>query len=77
MRQGATDYLTKPYEVERIRSIARRNLERVALSGKVDRLQARLDEKTACGALVGVGLAMQELFGRLHSDPQVKAIEPD
>ncbi len=66
MRQGATDYLTKPYEVERIRSIARRNLERVALSGKVDRLQARLDEKTACGALVGVGLAMQELFGRLR-----------
>jgi CheY-like chemotaxis protein len=40
VRLGAADYLTKPYEIEHVRAIARRAAERLELEQRVDRLQA-------------------------------------
>ena len=34
MRLGASDYITKPYEVSKLRAIARRAMERVSLMAK-------------------------------------------
>lgn len=66
VRLGATDYVTKPYEIERLRAIVRRNLRRVRTEQRVDELQARLDESGRCGELLGVGPAMQALFRQLR-----------
>jgi len=66
MRLGASDFITKPFEVEQIRAIARRCAERLALEERVHDLQARLDRKTAFGALVGVSRPMQELYRQLE-----------
>jgi len=66
MRLGAADYLTKPYEIEQIRSIARRVAQRRALERQVGELQNRLEEKTAHGAMVGTSRPMQELFALLE-----------
>jgi DNA-binding response OmpR family regulator len=44
VRLGAADYLTKPYEVEHIRAIARRAARRLELEQQVDRLQSQLDQ---------------------------------
>ncbi len=66
MRLGATDYLTKPYEVERLRAIARKSANRVALEMKVSELQDRIDGKTAQGALLGISRPMRELFTRME-----------
>jgi len=66
MRLGATDYITKPFELERIRGIARRNAKRVALERQVGDLRGALDQKTAFGSLVGVSRAMRELFAQLE-----------
>jgi DNA-binding NtrC family response regulator len=63
---GAADYITKPYEVERLRAIARRAARRVELQQRLDRLQTDLDRKQALGALVGVSRAMRELFSRVE-----------
>jgi DNA-binding NtrC family response regulator len=60
---GAADYLTKPFEIERLRAIARRTADRVALERHVHDLQSQLDEKTAYGAVVGVSRAIRDLFG--------------
>lgn len=66
MRLGASDFITKPFEVEQIRAIARRCAERLALVERVRSLQSRLDQKQAFGALVGVSRPMQELYGQLE-----------
>jgi DNA-binding NtrC family response regulator len=66
MQLGATDYITKPYEIEQLRAIARRNVRRVALEKRVCDLQDELDEKTALGSLVGISRPMRDLFGRIR-----------
>jgi DNA-binding NtrC family response regulator len=66
VRLGAADYVTKPYEVEHVRAIARRAAARLELRQRVDRLQARLDRSQALGALVGVSRPMRELFAQVE-----------
>ena len=65
MRLGATDYLTKPYEVEQLRAIVRRASERLALRDRVVALQNQLDQQQAFGALVGISRPMRELFSQM------------
>jgi DNA-binding NtrC family response regulator len=65
VRLGAADYLTKPYEVEHVRAIARRVAERVGLERRVGDLEAQLDRRHALGALVGVSRPMRELYDQI------------
>jgi two-component system response regulator HydG len=65
MRLGAADYITKPYEVEQVRAIGRRVMQRLELQRRVDDLQGRLEAKTAFGAMVGVSRPLRELFSML------------
>jgi len=62
MRLGAADFLTKPYEIEQVRGIARRCAQRLELEHRVHDLQDRLDQKQAFGALIGISRPMQELY---------------
>lgn len=66
MQLGATDYITKPYEIEQIRAAARRNLKRIELEMRVESLQSQIDQKSALGALVGISRPMRELFGQIE-----------
>ena len=66
VRLGAADYLTKPYEVEHVRAIARRVAQRLELERRVGQLQAQLDQRQAFGALVGVSRPMRELYGQIE-----------
>ena len=66
MQLGAADYLTKPYEVEHVRAIARRAAKRVGLERQVGDLRDRLDRKQACGALVGSSRPMLELYRQME-----------
>ncbi len=65
MRQGAADYITKPFEIEQLRAIAKRAARRVELERQVEALQTQLDEKHALGALVGISRPMRELFDQI------------
>jgi DNA-binding NtrC family response regulator len=65
IRLGAADYLTKPFEIARLRAIARRAAERLALQRRVIDLQAELNDERACGALVGISRPMRELFRQM------------
>lgn len=66
IRLGASDYITKPYEIEQVRAIARRAEKRVSLEHRLQHLQLQLDEKQAFGALVGVSQPMRDLFFQMQ-----------
>ena len=65
MRHGASDYITKPFEIEQLRAVARRAARRRELERQVAVLQTQLDEKRAFGALVGVSRPMRELYEQI------------
>jgi DNA-binding NtrC family response regulator len=65
IRLGAADYITKPYEIERLRAVARRVAARRQLEARVANLQSTLDGQTAYGALVGGSPAMRGLFAQV------------
>ena len=70
IQAGAANYITKPYEVEQLRAIARRAARRVALENRLNQLQSDLDQKQAFGALVGVSRPMRELFDQMQRAAQ-------
>lgn len=70
IRHGATDFITKPYDVDHIRSIARRSEERFLLQSKVALLEGSEGDGTRFGALVGSSRPMQRLYGQIQKAAQ-------
>jgi len=62
MKQGAADYLTKPFEVEALRIKVRQLLARRDLEREVQELRARVESHDRVGGLLGRSEAMQEVF---------------
>ena len=62
MKQGAADYLTKPFEVEALRIKVRQLLERRALEDEVRELRAAAESRDRLGGLLGRSEAMHEVF---------------
>lgn len=65
IRCGATDFITKPYDVEHIRSIARRSEQRVNLQTKVSQLQSDGGSTIHYGSLLGASRRMQQMFAQI------------
>lgn len=66
IRLGAADFVTKPYEVEQVRAIARRVSQRLQLQQQVLDLQNQLEWQRGCGTLIGVSRPMQALFKQMQ-----------
>jgi len=66
IRLGAADFVTKPYEVEQVRAIARRVRQRLELLQQVEHLQQELEHLPRCGALVGTSRPMRQLFDQMR-----------
>ncbi|MCY1074610.1 sigma-54-dependent transcriptional regulator [Archangium lansingense] len=65
MRQGAFDYVTKPFKEGELRYRVERALERARLQTTVDLLAGEFNERHSLSALVGRSSAMRELTSRL------------
>jgi len=66
IRLGATDYLTKPYDVHHVRSIADRVHQRVKLEAEVERLKTEMNRITSSSTLIGVSRAMRSLDEKIN-----------
>jgi len=66
MRLGASDYITKPYEVSKIRGIAARLCERLFLQSQVNELREQLDRGRGLGSLIGTSPLMRKLFDQIE-----------
>ncbi|MCF7963394.1 MAG: sigma-54 dependent transcriptional regulator [Pirellula sp.] len=66
IRRGATDFLTKPYDLEHVRSLTRRSEERVRLQHQVAQLQLQADLPCRFGRLLGISSPMKRLYGQIE-----------
>ena len=64
MKAGAWDYLAKPYELDELRLVVARALERQELRGELQDLRERLAAEGQFGRMAGSSAAMRELFLR-------------
>lgn len=62
LQAGAYDYFTKPFELEELRIILRRALEKQGLLRKVQTLQDRLGERRGFHRLTGTAPSMKPVF---------------
>ena len=66
MKQGAYDYITKPFQNEEIRLIVRNALEKHALKEENLALKRELGERFSFGKLIGKSKRMQELYSLIE-----------
>ncbi len=66
IRRGASDFLSKPYDVDHLRSIVRRSEDRVQLQQKVAQLQLQLADESGLGPLRGISRPMLKLFSQIE-----------
>jgi DNA-binding NtrC family response regulator len=62
LRQGVTDYLTKPVDFERVRSILKEVARSAGLADEIARLREKHLESGHFGSLVGRSRAMQQIY---------------
>ena len=66
IRQGAYDYLPKPYELDELRAAARRAAETVELRRETSRLKAELERLGSHGEMIGQSESMQCVYGLIE-----------
>jgi len=63
MKQGAFDYVTKPFNIDEVRAIAARALEMARMSTELHRLQRETRKQYEPGvAIIGSSSSMQEIY---------------
>jgi two-component system response regulator PilR (NtrC family) len=62
MKQGAYDYITKPFKVDEIRVVVEKALEKKTLTQENQRLKTELRSQARSRNLVGTGPAMQRIY---------------
>ncbi len=62
MKHGAYDYITKPFDIDEVKLIAKRAFEARATAAEVENLKASLRERYEVGAIVGDSPEMREIF---------------
>ena len=66
LKAGAYDYISKPFDVEELRHVVGKALERKRLSDENVALRSRIDERPALGPLVGVSRRMRAVFDMIE-----------
>ena len=67
MRLGADAYLTKPFDVEELKLVARRVIDRRKLEEENLLLKAEFHSRHALGSIIGVSSSMAAVFGMIRS----------
>jgi two-component system response regulator PilR (NtrC family) len=73
MKEGAYDYITKPFRVDEIRLVVEKALEKKALSSENRRLRSQLRRQARDRSIVGTSQAMQRVFDLVEQVANTKA----
>ncbi|MEZ4330682.1 MAG: sigma-54 dependent transcriptional regulator [Myxococcota bacterium] len=72
MKEGAYDYLTKPFKVDELRIVIEKALEKKVLAVENRRLRKELRSQTRDRSLIGHSRAMQEVFDLIAQVAETK-----
>jgi two-component system response regulator PilR (NtrC family) len=73
MKQGAYDYITKPFKVDEIRIVVEKALEKKLLSSENRRLRTELRSQERDRSIIGTSPVMQRVFDLIHQVADTKA----
>jgi len=73
MKEGAYDYLTKPFQVDEIRLVLEKALEKKLLARENRRLRSELRSQIRQRSLIGSGSAMQRVYELIGQVAETKA----
>jgi len=73
IKQGALDYITKPFEIERIKLVIKKALDRKKLYEEHDFYKRQYEHKFDVGNIVGKGKAIQNIFHMIKRVSQSKS----
>jgi two-component system response regulator PilR (NtrC family) len=73
MKEGAYDYITKPFKVDEIRVVAEKALEKKLLATENRRLRSELRSRSRDRSVIGNSLAMQRVFELVAQVADTKA----
>jgi DNA-binding NtrC family response regulator len=66
IKDGAYDFIEKPFDNDQLLLTVRRALEYKNLSGELNRLKKRLDETHSFGQIVGSSAKLQQVMAQVH-----------
>ncbi|MCP4266964.1 MAG: sigma-54-dependent Fis family transcriptional regulator, partial [Candidatus Brocadiaceae bacterium] len=66
MKKGAYDYISKPYEIDELRLIARHAFEKLALEEENARLRSEIDRLESMGEMIGKSQVMKQVFNTIE-----------
>lgn len=66
MKMGATDYITKPFNVDELRLVAEKALEERTLRKEVHTLRSQIQKHYGFESLVGESKPMQDIYGHIE-----------
>jgi len=73
MKQGAHDYITKPFKVDEIRIVVEKALEKKLLASENRRLRTELRSQERDRSIIGNSPVMQRVFDLVHQVADTKA----
>lgn len=71
LKLGAYDYLTKPFDLSKVKEVAQKALEKTNLSKEVVYLRSQLEEKYELKGIIGESPAMQRVFAAIEKVSEV------
>ena len=66
VREGAYDYFNKPFDVNEIRIVVKRALEKRRLQNQIDRLESQLLQEYRFDRIIGTSPKIQEVFALIN-----------
>ena len=66
IRKGAYDYFSKPFEIDEMRIVVRRALEKQQLLRQISNLENRLVERLSFDRIIGTSHAMREVYNLIE-----------
>jgi len=63
IQRGAYDYFTKPFDLNEMRVVIKRAMEKCRLQQEMAELQSKLEDEYGLGVIIGTSPAMQTVFG--------------
>ncbi|MGH0030010.1 MAG: sigma-54-dependent transcriptional regulator [Myxococcota bacterium] len=73
MKEGAYDYITKPFKLDEIRVVVEKALEKKLLASENRRLKSELETKTRPRSIIGTSTAMQQVLDMVGQVADTKA----